>query len=869
MVLLGSPTFLEMYYDVPLLLAGGLAVGSGVVFFGASTGGNCTKTGVCAFCTIYVLWLYWRLVTPGNIHGGLEVFFPAAVITFVLGICGLWLSLLDERLELKLFLEDGKVLQLKNAIRAEVEAVDDVLEFFLPKFVFNNLLELRASNFPALPPDKAPSEKTPLLRATAEGALPLALTRLLGVQWDMKFSRRCFVTVVAARVCDVDVIFREGTMYQGGDTFPRFENLFDSLERIGAEHSVEHIMYEKGVFVACAGLEATMNANSEQMLSSKDLAESERPDVASFALSAVDVANKWSMEGADSGLQLCVGVSSGYVSFVGVTMYPVGLNVLGLPITEAVDLALSNEPDEILITMSTTKLVKLAMGGFPFPVQDMKVLNMRGNLTPIYLLKSGDCNLGSSSMYPSSNTHETNAVANSAFKPNESSISLALDGKLGKVVDESSSTSFNRSDEVCNDATAVAASNSEERRPRLRRIYGGIGTRLLGLILRRLSSANGDAVEQTVRDLNNLARLPSNEHLLNPWLTPFPPRPISIKQQMLQPLNRDVSEMYQRLTDNHMAQRGTRIASLILVSGIMALYGMLYFPKWRVYIYRGVAAAGCCLGLSMFHKAAATRGRDKGGGKMEQFFSSFSSFSTLESTCGILASSLLYLVVVECNDSYLFATAMALPWIVFVCPGYILPYAYSLRTLLWGGLFVVWFLVLHLPQTHTAMFKSMTLLPPSIAVALRWLSLVPSIVLFVSCRLCIWCRCEDFLELAKYNEKLMTVHLPQQIRETTHLMNDIFSRCAWPLLEPYLPLPHPPLDGESENLESLPLAGAIAVVLQNTWVIYIDSASVKKMEGILEPGELSVIIQKVNLILFVSMSEQVRSNVVPPLRTHF
>ncbi len=867
-LLLGSSTFLEMYYDVPLLLAGGLAAGSGVMFFGASTGGKCTKMGVFAFYVMYVTWLYWRLVTPEDSYGGLEVFIPAAVITYMLFICGLWLSLLDEQIEYKCFLEEEKVLQMRNAIHAEVEAVDDVLGFFLPKFVLNNLLELRASKFPVIKPDNAAhSEKTPLLRATAEGALPLALTRLLGLQWDMKFSRRCFVTVVAARVCDIDVIFREGTMCQGGDIFPQFENLFDSLERIGSENSVEHIMYEKGVFIACAGLEAAMNANSEQMLNSKDLADPEQLDVASFTLSAVDVANKWLSEGADAGLQLSVGVSSGYVSFVGVTRKPVALNMLGLPVTEAVDLALSNESDVIFITLSTIKLLNLVMVGLPFPVEDMKVLNMRGNLTPVYLLKSGDCNLGPSLMCPSGNTEEINSATNSITrKCNESSISLAMSGKLGKAVDESPCNSFKRSDEVArNDATTVAASNSEEqRRPRLRRIYGVIGTRLLGLILRRPFSENGNAVEQTVRDVNNLAYLPSSEHLLDLWCTRFPPRPLSIKQQMLQPRNSGASEMYQSLADDNVAQRGTRIASLILVSGIMAWYGMFFFPRWRVYIYRCVVAAGCCcLGLSMFHhNEAATRGTDKGGcggGKMRRFFSAL---STPESPSGILAFSFLYLAVVECNESFLFSVAMALPWIVFVCPGYILPYGLSLRFVLWGGLFVVCFLILQLPQTHITTFKSMTLLSPSIAVPLRWLSLLPSIVLFLSARLCIWYRCEDSLELVKQYEKLMTVHLLPQIKETMHLMNDIFSPCAWPLLDPYLPLPHPTLEGgENEMLESLPLAGATAVVLPNTWVIYADSVSVKKMEGILEPGDLSVFVQKVNCILATSMTEQVvRSN---------
>ncbi len=852
---------LEAVYDVPMLLAGPQAVGCGVVFFGASTAGNCSKVAVAIFTTMYVFWLSQRIV-PGNSHDRLEFLIPGIAIAFVLFFCGSWLSLLDEKIEYQCFLDEEKELALQTAIKVEVESLDEIVKGFLPKFVLNDLVALRASRFPAQLPDKA-TPVSPLVHCTAEGALPLALTRLLGIQYDMRVARRCFVTVVVARECDADIIFREGTLCQGGDVIPCCEKLFDSLERIGSEHSVHHIMYDKGAFVACAGLKAAVGSSSEQMLSNKALTVNEQREVASFALSAIEVAKKWSLEGSDSGLQLCVGISSGYITFGGVTRYPVCLNVIGLPLTEAIDLAMTNEPNEILITPSTTKLAKLAMGGLTVPIQDMRVLNIRGRLTPIYVLKSGDCNISMNStpmMYSSSsNTQGTDMSSNSVHGCNGVSTSHNSDDKLGKPID-GSPFSFNRhSDEVHNETTVnpTSKTKSEEQQQRLGE-YGRLGTRLLGLVLRRLApDLQCDAGDLAVRDFKNHLSFPSNENLLNPSLFTPPPRPINLKQQMLQPLAGDVPEMHQRLADDNVFGREIRIATFILVSGVVALYG-IFFPRgddFRVAIYRGIAACCCWIVLSILYKAA-TRKRDKGG-KMAQF----SFCSAPEIMFGFLAFYLLYLGMVDCNDSFLFSIMMALPWIVFVWPGYIWPHAMSLRVLLCGGLVVVWFLVLHLPLAPTAMFTDTTLLSPSMTVMLRWLSLVPAVALLVCTRLCIFSRCEDSLESTEHCEKLMTVRLSQQIRETTHLILDIFSPCAWPLLAPYLPWPPPPLDEEKEMLESLPLAGAIAVVLQNTWVIYVDAVSLKKMEGILEPSDLSVVIQKVTQILYMSMSQQVRSNV--------
>ncbi len=394
-------------------------------------------------------------------------------------------------------------------------------------------------------------------------------------------------------------------------------------------------------------------------------------------------------------------------------------------------------------------------------------------------------------------------------------------------------------------------------------INTGIGTRLLGLLLRRLSPlAEWDAGEQAVRDWNNLAYLSSNKHLLKPWLTTPPPKLVSIQQQMLQPMTKDVQEMYQMLADATWIPRGVRIASCLLISGIVILY-RFFTSKWdndRFVVYGGVGTACCCIGLLMFNKSTIWR-KDKGGGKIVQKLLS----STPEVICGILASSLLYLAIVECSESFLSSSSAltALPWIIFVCPGYILPHKQSLRVLVVGGLLVVWYIALNLPLTPAATFKGMVLLPPSSAIALRWLSLIPSIVLFLYTRSCMWCRCEVSLELAKQCEMLMTVHLKKQIRETIVMMLDIFPPSSWILLAPYLPVPPPPLNGEREMLESLPLAGEIAVVLQHTWVIYIDVVSLKKMEGILSPTEMSVVIQKVALILYRGMSAQVCSNVIP------
>ncbi len=859
LALVSTPMLVEAVYDVPMLLAGPQAVGCGVVLFGGSTAGNCSKMAVAIFTIMYVFWLSQRIV-PGNSHDRLEFLIPSIIISSVLLFCGSWLLLLDENVEYQCLLNEEREKALQTAIKVEVESLDDIVKGILPKFIFNDLVALRASRFPAQPPDKA-IPVSPLVHCTADGALPMALTRLLGMQYDIRVARRCFVTVVVARECDTDMIFREGTLCQGGDAIPRCEKLFDSLDIIGSEHSLHHIMYDKGAFVACAGLKAAVGGNSEQMLSNKVLTVHEQREVASFALSAIEVAKKWSLEGSDSGLQLCVGISSGYISFGGVTKYPVCLNIIGLPLTEAVDLAMTNEPNEILITPSTTKLAKLATGGLTVPIQDMRVLNIRGRLTPIYVLKSGDCNasMHSSLVYSSSSTQGTDMASNSVHEGSGVSTSPTNSGdKLGKTVDGSSSSSNKHNDKVHNESTVNPASKNrtEEQKQRLGQ-NSRLGTRLLGLVLRRLApNLQCDAGDLAVKDLKNHLIFPSNENLLNPWLFTPPTRPINLRQQMLQPLTEEVPEMHQRLVDNYVIGREMRIAIFILVTVGVALF-WIFFPRgddFRVAIHRGVAAVCCWIVFSMFHKAA-TWGKDKGG-KMAQF----SFLSAPEITFGLLAFFLLYLGVVDCNDSFLFSIMMALPWIIFVSPGYIWPHAMSLCLLLWGGLVVVWFLVLHLPVAPTATFTGTTLLSPSMTVMLRWLSLVPALALFVCTRLCIFSRCQDSLDI-EHCEKLITKRLSQQMRETTHLILDMFSPRAWPLLVPHLPLPPPPLDEEMEMLESLPLAGAVAVVLQNTWVIYVDAVSLNKMEGILEPGDLSVVVQKVNHMLCVSMSQEVRSNI--------
>ncbi len=862
MTLLTTPMLVEVFYDAPMLLAGPFIVGCGVTLFGASTGGNCSKAAVVVFTVMYVFWLFNR-ITPENQYDRLEVLVPSVVVASALLFCGLWLSFMDEKVEYECFLDEQYELALHTATEVEIESLDVIVESVLPKFIFKDLASLRASRFPAQPPDKI-TNVTTLSYCTADGTLPMSLTRLLGVQYDMRLARRCFVTMVVARVCDADIIFREGTLCQAGNVMPHCEKLFDILEKIGNEHSVHHIMYDKGAFIACAGLKSAVGYDCNEPLNHKALTAGEQRYIASFSLSAIEVAKKWSLEGSDSGLPLCVGVSSGYVTFGGVMKNPINLNVIGLPLIEATDLAMTNESNDILITPNTIKLARLAMGGANLPIQDMRVLHVRGRLTPIYIVKSDNCNISISPTFAGlskSSSHETDLTQNPVTESMKLTPSNDLSVvKLNEIVGGGAGglpISYNEpSDEV----SPAPKNGMGQQKQQPLGVSSQLGTKVLGIVLRRLvPNLQCKPVDLAVRDLHNHLFFLQQKCLFKPWFFTPPARPVNFKQQILQSPAEEVNQTHQALVDNDSAfGRTNRFFTVILLTGLVTLYG-ISFPRgddFEVTIYRGIVAV-CCFWIVVwvFHKST-TRGKDKDG----KMFQEISFLLPLKMGIGLLAIYLLCLGMVYCNDSYLLSMLMGIPWTVYVFPGYIWPQVVSLRLVLWAGLCVVWFLVVHLPQASTGMLQasSTTLFLHSMAVMLRWLSLVPALVLFWYTRLCILMRCQDSLDSKKSTEQFMAARLNQQMKESTRMALDMFPPRCWPLLAPHLPFPTPPLEGEVEMLESLPLAGAAALVLHNTWVIYIDAVSLRKLEGILEPNELTMVVNKVSHMLNASMSQQVR-----------